>query len=416
MVGLRLMSLGAAVRLVCFLGLFAPSLVYGGKITISCPQRVAEPELTQSLDELFAELTEHPLSDSIQEVFAKPAREQDSLSSTDSDRLAAYLESMARWRARAEDTLFGSEIDTRPPVWVYPASGYDLASAVWMTNPQSLQTKTAVFLLVDHQIPFLAATEFGRLPESVEYSAENLSDNADASWAYSIAHKGLLRTRAQNLGGLLPASLSRMRAYFGDAFAVEKIYAIREKAFLVGDRVYPTSSTLSSMSRVGHPTHGVLTFRIGQSPTHYAVFLHASVATGAAKLTVGEWGARSIPLSLKIFGKVNGVLVKGSQGVLAPSPQQNHSRDQLLSILASNEGLLYEGNHQNPKPLYYEPDPDPEVTTEFGFIRGTHGVGTTDEILSLPLGSVSTSRVEDARYKWSYYEGARATRFRRSLP
>lgn len=404
------MRLDVATLLGLVLLLFAPTVVLGVRITIPCAQKVSDPTLSDSLEEIFDVLTENPLSASTQEISATPVDEQPLPSTEQSHKLNSYLASMEHWRERVEGALY-SDGEPRPHIWFYPASGYDLATAVWMTNPKTLQANTSVFVLVDQQVPFLTVEKPGPLPSAIEFSAENLSVNADSSWAYSVAHHAKLRTRAQSLGGLLPATLSRMRAYYGTTFHIEKIFAIRDKAFLPPEQIYPVGNALSSLSQVSHPTHGVIAFRIGNSPIHYAIFVHGSVSSHSGKLVIGPWGAREIPLSLKIFGMLDGIVVKGSQGVLAPAPQ-NPSRDLLLSQLAKNRGIVYEGNHQNPMPKYrsYEPDPEPEVTTEFGFIRGF--AQPAIESLTTSLGTYSTSRLEDWQYKWSYYEGARATRFR----
>jgi hypothetical protein len=400
------MRLSVAIKFgLCLL--LSPAFIFGADLKITCPERILEPQLSDSLQEFFDFLTLHPLNDSVHEITAQ-AVDARSASAAPAD-LATYLESMQQWRTRVEGALY-TEKEARPHIWFYPASGYDLATAVWMTDRESLRTRTSVFILVDQQLPFIAANEFGALPSAVEYSAEDLSENTDAYWAYSVTNAGLARTRSLKLGGLLPSTLSRMRAYYGDDFKVEKVFAIRDKAFLPPDRIYPTGSNLSFLSNSEHPTHGVVAFRIGNSPIHYAVFIHGRVSNNSPELVIGSWAPSSIPLSLKLFGMLDGVVVKGSQGVLSPARQKSPARDVLISALAGNGGILYEGNHQNPLSKYHEPSHDPEVTIEFGFIRGSSQ--PVDETFSTSLGTYSTARVEDWKYKWSYYDGARATRFR----
>lgn len=338
--------------------------------------------------------------------------------SAEAEQLGQFLTTHRNWRERINAELY-SEGNARPVVWLYPAAGYDLGTMVFMNRPEDLAVRSRTFIMVSSNAPFVTLDDGGSLPSDIEYTAENIMRLPDFDWSRSVLKTASVSYFSDIVGGILPLMLGRMQGYFGDAFEVHQAVAFQDASYIPK---YMQSATWNNP--VPHQQiHGVVSFSLGAAtPVHHAIYLHGTLRNNGCSidqmLRFGELEGRNIPLTSGVLASVDALMVRGSQGLLSPKgtavyqSTENHLRNHLLGALAARGGLLLEGVHKDPhvKSLGY--DPEMEVTLEGGFVRSNTTL--RNSTVKIDDGTKLQMQFIDAAFKWSYYPGARASRW--SLP
>lgn len=378
--------------------------------------------LAQDVYELVTELQNPRFSETTREIDVRHVKtKRDVYTVDESRRLNKFLKELSLWRDRIHETLYAKN-EPLPDKWIYPAAGYDLATMLWMQDPEALRQRSHVFVMVQDASPSTHFLDSQMIESShpVEYHTENIYDNMKPNWgADAVINKDDVVNLNRQNKGMLVMLLGRLKAYFGDEVNIRQVVAFRDKSW-----VPAWAQRVQMKHEPEYKAHGLIVFDFGDgTPCHYCFYIngrlrdhHGRIPDGDTladhMLSLGEM--RDLSLSLQVFSKINGIFVRGSMGCLSPRARlytSGFSRDYLLSVLAHHQGLVLEGMFQDPQAQYRDLEPVLEVTSEIphGRYKGTERViynAGGKDCFVVPLDVSETSG-----FNWSYFPGARASRF-----
>jgi hypothetical protein len=158
----------------------------------------------------------------------------------------------------------------------------------------------------------------------------------------------------------------------------------------------------------------LITFDLGEgTPLHRAIYLHADFSKENSYISLGNL---KVPYTNPLIREVEGLFVKGSAGALTPSRAvefsgrgKNLARLNLLEIIATNGGVIIEGQHNRPT-AQRDIDPEWEVTPGLQL----QGLYTLESPIIDDYGPKVTAFREDSKLQLSYFPGLRFTRWQES--
>ncbi|MBI2342274.1 MAG: hypothetical protein HYU98_06040 [Deltaproteobacteria bacterium] len=212
-----------------------------------------------------------------------------------------------------------------PKTVVYPASGFDISSALRVFPDAD------TFVLVDHN-PLLKPVEgFAQ-----SFDLEFVHPEQILRHSGQVAHAPAISLHSEKSGGMLLLILADLAKVSGTAFLEAEVFI---------EEARPITSTASLMVQ---PAHGMIRFeQNGRAKT--IIYISGGVTDIAPHVRIGYKSKTDlVPVN---FDFADALFVKGSQGALDPQkygPAGNGANAYFLEILRRQGGLLVEGRHIDP--------------------------------------------------------------------
>ncbi len=259
-----------------------------------------------------------------------------------------------RLKSLREEFSPQTAIDRPSPRYVmYAASGYDAATVT------SIFPEASAYILINNR----AAVDIH--PQSHELSPRVFAVpdvDFDGGWiryrdgSTNVVQTGAVQTSAEAHGGMLSLILANMQVAHPDLA-------------LAGIDVFcgaPTPAYKADRSMRSHAIAAAIYYRAAQDdPMRALVYIYTDVNPDHADITIDRLDASDSQRKATLdFSFIDGLLIKGSQGVLDPlrsgpyskaysTPdveklRVHRSRDTLLGHVARNGGVVIEGQHAHP--------------------------------------------------------------------